>query len=361
MELFHANRQWASRPVDERFESLEALYRATKAYGDVAREKTDVRFGDVRVENQNDDVVLTGRANVPAKLSHYAFGQLCARVGAPANYLRELPAGMAVSNLNHGLAVRSNASDTRDCKLNLLFHQNDGLLLRAVTSDKYARIWNWEVADRLRDMSARGWEPARPDIRKSIGDYPALYASDHDMFAFVRNSNLSITERGSDGAVYKGVIVENSEVGASALKLTRFLYREMCGNHIIWGASKVLEISVRHVGDARERWQGYQAQLRAYAEESVSDVEAKIAKSKTAFLGKDKDAVLDALFGKRISGLSRKVIEQGYDAVLPEQDGPANTQWGIVQGLTRFSQSVPYADKRTEIDRAAGKVLEATF
>lgn len=361
MELFHANRQWASRPVDERFDSIESLYRATKAYGEVAREKTDVKFGDIRVENQNEDVVLTGRANVPAKLSHYAFGQLCARVGAPAQYLRDLPAGMAVSNLNHGLAVRSNASDTRDCRLNLLFHQNDGLLLRAVTSDKYARIWNWEVAGRLRDLGAKGWEPARPDIRQSMGDYPALYASDHDMFAFLRNSTLTVSERGSDGAVYKGVIVENSEVGASALKMTRFLYREMCGNHIIWGASRVLEISVRHVGDARARWGSYSAQLRAYADESVSDVEGKIAKSKTVSLGSDKEHVLDTLFGKRIAGLSRKTIEQGYDACLPDQDGAPTTQWGIVQGLTRFSQTLPYADKRTEIDRAAGKVLEATF
>ena len=361
MELFHANRQWASRPVDERFDSLESLYRATKAYAEVAREKTDVRFGDVRVENQNDDVVLTGRANVPAKLSHYAFGQLCARVGAPANYLRELPAGMAVSNLNHGLAVRSNASDTRDARLNLLFHQNDGLLLRAVTSDKYARIWNWEVADRLRDMASKGWEPARPDIRQSMGDFPALYASDHDMFAFVRNSNLTVEEKGSDGAMYKGVIVENSEVGASALKLTRFLYREMCGNHIIWGASKVLEISVRHVGDARQKWDRYSVQLRKYAEESVSDVEATIAYTKTKVIGAKKEDVLDVLFGKRIPGLSRRVIEQGYDACIPEQDGEPNTQWGIVQGLTRFSQTIPYADKRTEIDRAAGKVMEATF
>lgn len=361
MELFHANRQWAMRPVDERFESLEALYRATKAYADVAREKTDVRYSDIRVENQDDEVVLTGRANVPAKLSHYAFGQLCARVKAPAEYLRNLGAGLAVANINHGLAQRSNDAETRNASLNLLFHQNDGLLLRAVTSDKYMRIWNWEVADRLRDMSSRGWEPARPDIRQSMGDFPALYASDKDMFAFVRNPNLSVTERGSDGAVYKGVIVQNSEVGDSALKMTRFLYREMCGNHIIWGASKVMEISVRHVGDARERWQGYTAQLRAYAEESVSDVEAKIAKSKTAYLGKDKDAVLDALFGKRIPGLSRKTIEAGYDAVLPAEDGDARSQWGIVQGLTRFSQSVPYADERTAIDRAAGKIMEATF
>jgi hypothetical protein len=175
-----------------------------------------------------------------------------------------------------------------------MFHSNGGLLLRSIMTDQYARIWNHEIAARLLEMQPQGWEPAMPDIRQSKGDFPALYASDHDMFAFLRNSRLTVSEKGSDGAVYKGVIVENSEVGASALKLTRFLYREMCGNHIVWGASKVLEISVRHVGSARSRWAGYFAQLRRYADESVSDLEAKIAASREKVIGATKEEVLDA-------------------------------------------------------------------
>jgi hypothetical protein len=359
MELFQASKQWATRPEDERFESLTALHSATKHYAEVAREKR-LPFADLRVEAIDGDVQLIGKANVPAKFTHWAFGQLCSRVGAPASYLRELPATLACQNLNHGLAQRVSDSSS-NATANLMFHQNGGLVLRSLLTDDYSRIWNYEIVERLQALEAQGWEPARPDIRVSMGDFPALYASDHDMFAFVRNSHLTVDERGSDGAIYKGVIVENSEVGASALKLTRFLYREMCGNHIIWGASKVLEISVRHVGDARYRWNGYFAAVRRYADESVSDLEAKIAESKVKLIGTTKDEVLDALFGKRINGLSRLTLEKGYDAVIPAQDGPANSQWGIVQGLTRYSQTIPYADKRTEIDRAAGKVLEATF
>jgi hypothetical protein len=359
MELFKAYQQWANRPADERFASLEALHAETLRYAQVAQEKR-LPFADMRVENIDGDVQLVGRANVPAKFTHWAFGQLCTRIGAPANYLRELPSTLACQNLNHGLATRVADAD-KNANANLMFHANGGLLLRSIMTDEYSRIWNHEVAARLVDLQPQGWEPARPDIRVECGDFPALYASDHDMFAFLRNSRLTVSENGSDGAVYKGVIVENSEVGASALKLTRFLYREMCGNHIIWGASKMLEISVRHVGSARHRWAGYFAQLRRYADESVSDLEAKIAASREKVIGATKDEVLDALFGKRITGLSRKVIESGYDAVIPEQDGRPNTVWGIAQGLTRHSQTLPYADQRTVIDRAAGKLLEANF
>jgi hypothetical protein len=36
-------------------------------------------------------------------------------------------------------------------------------------------------------------------------------------------------------------------------------------------------------------------------------------------------------------------------------------EWGIAQGLTEYSQKAPYADARTKLDRAAGKVLEMAF
>jgi hypothetical protein len=135
----------------------------------------------------------------------------------------------------------------------------------------------------------------------------------------------------------------------------------MCGNHIIWGASNVMEIKIRHIGDARERWTGYAAEIRKYAESSASDDEAVIASSQTMRIGETKDQVLDLLFGKRSLGLSRKALEASYDAVLPHQDGDPRTVWGFVQGVTRHSQTIPFADQRTALDRAAGKVLEMAF
>jgi hypothetical protein len=357
MELFKAHRQWATRPEDERFTSLQALYDACKTYASSAAEK-DVPFSDLRVENLDGDVQLIGRAGIPAKLTHWAFGQLCAKVEAPASYLRDLPATLACQNLNHGLAER--VKDAASDMASLLFHRNGSMLLRALTTDSYTRIWNYEVAERLLEMEASGWQPAKPDIRV-VDDRLPLYASDHDMFVFLSNRNVTVDEAGSDQPLYRGVIVENSEVGASALKLTRFLYREMCGNHIIWGASNVLDISVRHVGSARQRWGLYAAQIRRYAESSVSDEQAKIARAKGKIIGATKEQVLDALFGIRSVGLSRAVLEAGYDAVVESEDGPANTQWGIVQGLTRHSQTIPYADGRTRVDRGAGKLMEVEF
>ena len=362
MELFAANQQWKYRPADQRFASLAALHEACKGYAKSAFEKT-VAFADIRADQIDGDVVVRGRGEQAARLTNWAFGQLCARVEAPASYLRELPATLAAQNLNYGLKNRI-ANTTVSTDANLLFHENGSLLLRSLTTDKYARIWNWEITERLLDLQDRlGWKPAGVDIRQKAADGDAdnydLYASDRDMFAFLCNTNLTVEERNSDGAVYKGIIVSNSEVGAASLKFTRFLYREKCGNHIIWGASKVIELNIRHVGDAMKRSQGFIAEIRKYAEESVSDLETQIASAKTRFIGNDKQAVLDAIFGKRIQGLSKDVIESGYDACIENEDGSPRTVWGIVQGLTRYSQTLQHADKRTDVDRAAGKLVDA--
>lgn len=357
MELFKANRQWSTRPADERFTSLEALHAATKGYADSAREKEGIPIASLRVENVDGDVQLT-RGGEPARLTHWSFGQLAARVSAPAAYLRTLPATLAVQNLNHGLAKRAAESTGSPDVCNLLFHTNGSLLLRALTSDMYARVWNWEITDRLLDLQSRGWEPARADIRIKAEDDLPLYASDHDLFAFIRHTDRVIEEGSSGNLLQRGLIVENSEVGASKLRLTRFLYREMCGNHIIWGASAVTELALRHVGNIREQLAGWDLAITKYMDDSGSEDTARIEHARTTTIAKTKEEVLDLLFGRKL-GLTRRALAAGYDAVIPDQDGDPRSVWGIVQGLTRYSQTIPYADERTTIDRAAGKLVDA--
>lgn len=360
MELYKAHAQWANRPADERFNSLEALHDATKHYRDNSVERPNVPYSTLRAEANGGDVVLVGKGNVPATLTNWAFGQLSARAGAPASYLRTLPATLACQNINHGLKALKGEDDA-----NLLFHSNGSYVCRSVTSDRYERIWNHEVAQRVVGMQEFGWEAARPDIRLTGNDAPALYASDHDMFAMIRLRNRDI-QQPVVGAkdmppMYKGLIYENSEVGASSIKVTGFYYNAMCGNHIIWGASGVVEYSAKHVGSVNERVQLWNTQLRRFADASTAQDEALMRMAAITRIAATKDELLDSLFQKRALNLSRKVISAAYEAVIPEQDGDPLTKWGFVQGLTRHSQTVKFADQRNVVDRAAGKILAMAF
>jgi len=355
MELFHAHNQWATRPADERFNSLEDLYAATHRYAASAVEAT-VPWSDLRAEADGDEVFVTGGSGRFAKLTHYAFGQLARKVEAPANYLRSLAPTLAAQNLNFGLK-RVSVTEGTDAKL--LFHENGSLLLRAATSEKYARIWNWEVVGRLIEFCQKtGMVPAEATIRK-FNDDKALYASDHDMFAFVMSPDKVIVDPVGQ-PLRRGLIAVNSEVGDKSLQLLKFYFRDICGNHIIWGAEQVFELRYNHVGSVSERWTEGLVEARRYIDGSASFDQAQFDKVTIPIAG-TKDEVLDTLFGKKSVGLSRKALEASYDAVVPEQDGDPRSPWGIAQGVTRFSQQSTYAEDRQALDRAAGKILQITF
>jgi hypothetical protein len=364
MQLYQASHQWATRPADERFSSLEAMHAAALASRDSSREK-DTEWASLRAEAVGSDLFLVGKGGVGAKIAHYAFGQLANRIGAPAAYLRQLPATLAAQNLNYGLKEKVSGLAS------LLFHLNTGetgtaLTLRAATSEKYTRIWNHEVIARLIELSARcRLQPGRTTMGGAgnpegldLDGVPsrALYASDHDMFAFLMSEQLVQDPVGQ--SLFRGIIVANSEVGDRALSVLGFWFREVCWNHIIWGAEKLTEVKLVHVGEIGKKWVDAQLVIRRYLDAST-DQESVRFQQLTARIAATKEEVLDTLFGKRLA--SYTALEASYDAVVPEEDGDPRSVWGIAQGITRHSQKTPYADERFALDRAAGKLLSLDF
>lgn len=354
MELFNAHNQWANRPDDEKFDSLEAMYDATRAYAQSAAEAV-VPWSSLRAEAVGDDLVVVGDSGAPARLTHYAFGQMASKIKAPASYLRTLAPTLAAQNLNYGLK----RADTEGSDAKLLFHTNGSLVLRAATSEKYSRIWNWEVIGRLIEFcQSTDMVPAEATIRQ-FNDDKALYASDHDMFAFVMSPDRVIFDPVKQ-PLRRGLIVVNSEVGDKSLQLLKFYFRDICGNHIIWGAEQVFELRYTHVGNIDERWTSGLAEARRYIDGSATLDQAAFDKVTVPIAG-TKDEVLDTLFGKKSIGLSRKALDASYDAVVPDEDGDPRSPWGIAQGITRFSQQSKYAEDRQSLDRAAGKILQINF
>ena len=110
--------EWFSRPDDERYLSLTELYDAVKARADRAKART-VESSAVRVEASRDNaerlsLIVPGQ-DAPIAPTHWSFGQLCSLVGAPATYMRQLPAPLAGINLQHGLlSHRGTCEDARN-------------------------------------------------------------------------------------------------------------------------------------------------------------------------------------------------------------------------------------------------------
>lgn len=390
--LYQASNQWATRPDDERFASVEEMLAATRSYASAAKTAT-ISSKDIELEKEGDNLRLVGKSGKSALLTHYSFGQLSRLASAPAEYLRRLDPDLAAQNLRAGFRKAD------DKQLKVLFHQNGDLVTRAVTTESYDRVWNYEIIERIvaSQMQTLGWQvpparPARPDqagtrlateadilpnqgdfgLRVKVGDpiAPAgLYASDHDMFLFLVNQKNPVSD--GDKLLNRGVFIQNSEVGDCSLRFKMFTYDNVCGNHIVWGVHTVTDVSVRHVkganvargktlNTARSKWQ-----IMSRSATDTKAMETAIAKARVTEIGATKDEVIDAIFAfakpRSLSALSRSTLDAAYQrAVETPRYGSPRTVWGMVNGLTEVSQTGK-TDERTELDTQAGRLMEMTF
>lgn len=395
MNLYQASDQWRNRPEDERFWTLDEMLAATRTLQTQSAEADNVLLSSLEVKwtRREGDTealpVLVGESGIEADFTHHSFGQMAATVRAPADYLRRLPPDLICKNLNFGLERAAHLDPSANRCL-LLRKTNGHYHLGAAVSERYDRIWDADIVERLCDLRHQGWRvpPARPNghttqtrvatvedclsnqgmpgLSIKPGDLIApagLYASDHDMFAFMVNEDGWIESHGQ--VLGRGFFVSNSEVGDRAFTLTTFLYNTVCGNHIVWGVEDVKELRVIHLGAGRDEKAFHQLQitLTKYAQASTQDTVQAIEAARTTVIAAEPQDVVDILFGRKVA--SRKELEDAQLLALTHPADSAgaapNTPWGMAQGLTRLSQQTPHADKRDRLDRAAGKVLKMRF
>lgn len=355
--LMRASNEWSRRAPDERFGSLQDMHNKAMDYATNAA-GTTVKVRDLHASVLDGEVILNGSEERTANLTNWAFGQLATKAEAPASYLRTLPAVLAADCLNNGLA-RAAVGD--DAKLLFKREADDTLTARAITSDRYARIWNADITARLLEMEKIGpWQPAPAAFDGARG----LYLSDRDMFAFMVDNDRRIFEKGPGGGLSRGFFAWNSEVGAASFGIMTFLYEWVCGNHRVWGAREVKEVRLRHVGSANDKAFSTMAlELKEYADSSATEDEAKIERMRTIEIGANKDEVLDALFKLRIPALTKKTAALSYAKAEEHADwyGSPRTVWGIAGGMTEVARDLPNADERVALDRAAARVMEVAF
>jgi hypothetical protein len=356
VSAYTAHREWASRPPDERYASVQALHEAARARRD-RTEARDIDTAGLRTEAvTTDDLVLHEPSGRTAALTHWSFGQLATIAGAPANYLRTLPAGIASNAINYGLQRQ------RRERQQVFVERTAPWTVRAITSQRYARVHHAELAARVLDLMVQ--HPAwHLPLGYKDGEYGAervpsgAYLGDRDMFLFLVDGNRDLddpTDRTQSG-LFRGFILRNSDVGAAALTLDVFLYRCVCGNHVIWGFQHVAGFRRRHIGTSiEEAWTASLNDVRAALDADTAADRSTVHRAITHNLGSTKDAVIDAVV--RRLDLSQKQAAEAYTIADAHETNPRSV-WGYVQGLTRLSQRTPWQDGRFALDRAASRLL----
>lgn len=379
-ELMRASRQWSTRPSDERFWSVQELSEQATADRNASREVV-CELGKLSARPVDGDLAIIGPSGAETSPTNWGFSQICRLIGAPADYLTGLPADLACRNINHGLEGQKE-------KVKVLLHRNGKTEIRAVTSEGYTRFWDSQLCDMLKPALDNGWKvpPARP---ANFGDDPrcrpataddiipgmtggaqvrigeniapsGVYRGDRDSFVFLVNPSQEIDNGNGGGGLFKGIIASNSEVGKASIRFQSFCHEGVCGNHIIWGATNVVEMKRKHFGNLSVWLRELRNWFIKWTAADTIRTTAMIAAAKQYSLGGNYEEVEKTIKSLGVAALTIKAIKASYDYAqkweMTAQATP-NTAWGFVHGLTRYSQTVGFTDLRNALDIAGGKVL----
>lgn len=363
--------EWFSRPADERYLSLDRLMAAVKGRAERSRTRT-VESAAVRVEANRDDaerldLILPG-ADRPVAPTHWSFGQLAALVGAPAAYLRQLPAPLAGINLQYGL------TNHRAEQVKTLETDDGRLELRAVTGPDYGRIYDYELVAAVQRIAGNGtgdtrWKvPGVLDWSTGVynpmvditADTTTLYASDRDVFLFLVD-DLNPIEAGKlpDGSpdlYFRGFYCWNSEVGAKTLGIASFYLRAVCQNRNLWGVEDFEEISIRHSKYAANRFAHEAAPaLTRFADSSPLPFVNGIRQARERIVARSDGDRTDFL---RKRGFGKAETAKIIDTVLAEEGRPPESVFDFVQGITAFARSKAQQDARLDLEGRAKKLFD---
>ena len=364
--------EWFSRPDDERFLSLTELQAAVKARAERATTRT-VETREVRVEASRNNaerlaLIVPGR-DQPVTPTHWSFGQLASLVGAPAGYLRQLPAPLAGINLQHGLL------EPRAELMKTLETEDGRVELRAVTGPDYGRIWDHELVAAVMKIAGNGTGDTRWKVPGLLDwstmtynplvditrDTTTLYASDRDVFLFLVDDLHPIEAgrlpNGDPDLFFRGFYAWNSEVGSKTLGMASFYLRAVCMNRNIWGAEGFEEISIRHSKFAANRFAHEAAPaLENFASSSPAPFMAGIKAARERIVAR-KDEDRETFLRKR--GFSRGETEKIIATVLQEEGHPPASIFDFVQGITALARDKSHQDARLELEGKASKLLAA--
>lgn len=364
--------EWFSRPDDERYLSLGALYAAVRARADRATTRT-VETRTLRVEASRDSAerlaLIVPDREEPIAPTHWSFGQMCSLVGAPASYMRQLPAPLAGINMQHGLL-------SHRAELVKTLEADDGRLeLRAVTGPDYGRIWDHELVAAVMKIAGEGTGDTRWKVPGLLDwstmmhnpfvevtkDTTTLYASDRDVFLFLVDDAHPIEAgrlpNGDPDLYFRGFYCWNSEVGSKTLGMASFYLRAVCMNRNIWGAEGFEEISIRHSKFASHRFAHQAAPaLERFATSSPAPFLAGIRAAREQIVAR-KDEDRESFLRKR--GFSRPETEKIIATVLEEEGRPPESIFDFVQGITALARAKPHQDARLELEGKAAKLLSS--
>lgn len=366
--------QWFSRPNDQKFLSITDLYKHVKYEADLSKSNI-IDFRTIKTQTSTKDpntlkfLLPTSDVPIEAEATHWSFGQMATLLGAPAGYLRKLPATIAGINLQYM------ANNFRSEMVKTYIRQNGKTEIRAVTGPEYGRILDAEVVEAVQKIAGNGigdthwkvpgvlnWQKGtyNPDAPITI-ESTTLFASDRDVFMFLvddrRPIEIGTLPDGSPDLVFRGFYVWNSEVGSKTFGIATFYLRGVCQNRMLWGVEGYNKMVLKHSKNAPMRFSAEAAPiLEAFSNTSTERFIEGVKTAKTTLVAKTDDDRETFLTN---SGFTKSETKKIIESVLSEEQKAPESIWDFVQGITAVARTQGHQDHRIDMEKKAGKLLDS--
>jgi hypothetical protein len=279
-------------------------------------------------------------------LTEWAHGQLADKLGIPRRYYER----MRNSGKSELLAENVNAwLEERERRLIRIL---DGRI-RAILSDRYRMMDNYDIVFLALDEFKRREtvEIYRIDLTETM---LYLKAVDRTLAESIREEDV----------VHGGIIIRNSEVGASALRIEPFILRRVCGNGLILQHSlkkihlgrQTLEIGEINWSDEtreledRAIWAKIRDIIRATFDRQIfQSWVRKLRESTQVKIEKPIEAV-ENIVGHL--GLS----EEQKQRLLMHFSEP--TKYGLINAVANLAGELKDVEEQVKLEEFAGRMLE---
>ena len=373
--------QWYNRPDDQKFLSLDSMLnfkkvdasRMTSRTVDTHKVKIIGDYDEANPSRGNIFVEYTDdnnqeHNNLP---TNWSFGQLSQLAGAPAGYLKDLPAPIAADCIQWGLKYNRGKE-----LIKVYGNQAQGGELRAATGPDYGRIFDWEILEPIKNLvdasdgrwkvpgmmtgSRDGMAVYDPEIPVT-NDTTTLFASDRDVFVFLVDDRNPIEvgklANGEPDLMFRGFYAWNSETGSKTAGIAAMYLRGVCMNRNLWGVENFHEIKIRHTKFAPDRFaMEARPALQSFANGSTFSFVEGAQAAKAAKIASDDEERLEFL-SKR-AGLSGRMAKAAAARHLKEEGRPVENVWDAAQAITAIARDVPHQDARIEVEKKAGALLD---
>jgi len=281
------------------------------------------------------------------QLTDWAHGQLADKLGIPRRYYERM------RNSGKSQLLADNVNAWLEGKERRLIRILDGKV-RAILSDRYRIIDNYDLVFLALDefKKKETVEIYRIDLTETM---LYLKAIDRTLTASIREEDI----------VYGGLILRNSEVGASALKVEPFILRKVCSNGLILQHSlkkihlgrQTLQVGyidwsdeTRELED-RALWSKVRDIIRATFDKQVFDGWVKRLRE-SVWIGIEKPIKAVNNIVKHL-GLTE---EQKSQLLMHFSE---HTKYGLINAVTNLASQTKNVDEQIRLEEFAGTLLES--